>query len=773
LPLTFGRYVLQERLGAGGMGQVFRAYDNELRRDVALKLPLLDSDDPNQIERFRGEARTAATIEHPGVCQIYDIGELDGQQYITMKLVDGKSLSDLMKEGKTFTTRQAVGLVRKIADALTVAHAKGVIHRDIKPANIMLTSKSEPIVVDFGLAHQSSESRSRLTQTGAAVGTPAYMPIEQATGDLKNINQRSDVYSLTAVLFRILAGEPPYQGAPLVIIGQIIAGRIPSLAEFRSDLDEELLRIVAKGMAYKQEDRYASMRELSNDLKEYLRRTADAGTATQTARPPAKPAPPAVQQLAPLANFGTGRRNRKFLLGAACLFPFLFWLGTIIFVRTEHGTLRIEITDPRLEVTVDGEVVTVKDGDKSLQLTTGLKKIQIKSGDLGIEVDENFTLKKEDGEVRLHVVLLDNNNVQLRKGPAPAPVVSPDAGSTLSDSKSQISTPSAGWQGWPSDAPPPAIAPFDSEQAKLHQQAWADYLKIPVERTNSIGMKFVLIPPGQFTMGSTPAEIEAAVRSVREKSASEDEHWRECIKSEGPQHQVILTQAIYLGVNEVTQAEYEKVMGVNPSQFSAMGRRKVAVAGLETSKHPVENVSWYDAAEFCAKLSQQEKLKPFDYRPGETITPLDGTAYQLPSEAEWEFACRAGTATKYWFGDKDEDLVRAGWCGENSGDRTHAVGGLEANPFGLYDIHGNVFEWVQDGWDANYYSQFSEKPAINPNVIFPFSGFSAPVLRGGRYYASASGCRSSLRGSFGPTFRYPGAGFRVSLVAVGSRVSAP
>jgi hypothetical protein len=419
LPLTFGRYVLQERLGAGGMGQVFRAYDNELRRDVALKLPLLDSDDPNQIERFRGEARTAATIEHPGVCQIYDIGELDGQQYITMKLVDGKSLSDLMKEGKTFTTRQAVGLVRKIADALTVAHAKGVIHRDIKPANIMLTSKSEPIVVDFGLAHQSSESRSRLTQTGAAVGTPAYMPIEQATGDLKNINQRSDVYSLTAVLFRILAGEPPYQGTPVVIIGQIIAGRIPSLNEFRSDLDEELLRIVAKGMAYKQEDRYASMRELSNDLKEYLRRTADAGTTTQAVRPPAKSASQAVLQPSALANFGAGRRNRKLLLGAACLFPFLFWLGTIIFVRTEHGTLRIEVLDPQLQVTVDGEVVTVKDGDKSLELKTGPKRLFIRNEDLGLEFEKEFTLSK-DGEKRLHVVLVDGKNIEVREGAAPS-----------------------------------------------------------------------------------------------------------------------------------------------------------------------------------------------------------------------------------------------------------------------------------------------------------------------------------------------------------------
>ena len=336
--------------------------------------------------------------------------------------------------------------------------------------------------------------------------------------------------------------------------------------------------------------------------------------------------------------------------------------------------------------------------------------------------------------------------------------------------KPVATTPSAsasaklGWQGWPADAPPPAIAPFDAAQAKKHQEAWAKYLQIEVEYTNALGMKFVLIPPGEFTMGSTAEEIAAALKEV-----GEDKHWQECIQSEAPQHKVILTQPIYLGVNEVTQAEYEKVMGVNPSHFARLGAGKEAVAGLETTEHPVETVSWNDAAEFSAKLSKQEKLKPFYFRTGETITPLDGTGYRLPSEAEWEFACRAGTATKYWIGDQDEDLVRADWFGGNSGGRTHAAGELKANPFGLSDIHGNVWEWVQDGWDATYYGQFSDKPAINPNS--PFSAGSQRVLRGGRWFNSGSSCRSSYRYARDPTLRSYDIGFRVSLVAVGSRVS--
>ena len=316
--------------------------------------------------------------------------------------------------------------------------------------------------------------------------------------------------------------------------------------------------------------------------------------------------------------------------------------------------------------------------------------------------------------------------------------------------------PRSGWHGWPSDAPPAAIAPFDAEQAKQHQAAWAKYLGVPVEYTNSLGMKFRLIPPGEFTMGSTAEEIAAALKEV-----GEDKHWQECIKSESPQHKVILTQPIYLGVNEVTQAEYEKVMGVNPSHFTPTGMRKEAVAGLETAEHPVETVSWNDAAEFCAKLSQQEKLKPFYFRVGDTITPLAGTGYRLPSEAEWEFACRAGTTTKYWMSDKDEDLVRAGWFGGNSGQRTHAAGELKANPFGLSDMHGNVWEWVQDGWDATFYSQFQEKPAINPSS--PYSAGSQGVIRGGDWFGPASYCRSSTRHAYSPTHRYYNLDFRVSL----------
>ncbi len=285
---------------------------------------------------------------------------------------------------------------------------------------------------------------------------------------------------------------------------------------------------------------------------------------------------------------------------------------------------------------------------------------------------------------------------------------------------------------------------------------------MPIERTNPIGMKFVLIPPGEFTMGSTRAEMEEAL-----VLAGEDAHRKECVRSESPQRKVILTQPLYLGVHEVTQKEYEAVMNSNPSSFARSGldaELVERVAGLNTSNHPVEGVSSYDAAEFCSRLSQREGLKPFYLRTGDSITLLEGTGYRLPTEVEWEFACRAGTTTRYWMGDQAEDVVRAGWMETNSSARTHPVGQREANPLGLFDLYGNVWEWVQDWWEPAPDGQVVEITAGDP--AGPSSAGSQRVLRGGSWLDPAAGIRSSTRFASDPGHRSNGIGFRVVLADV-------
>lgn len=232
------------------------------------------------------------------------------------------------------------------------------------------------------------------------------------------------------------------------------------------------------------------------------------------------------------------------------------------------------------------------------------------------------------------------------------------------------------------------------------------------EFTNSRGMKFVLIQPGEFMMGSNEAD------------------------NEKPPHMVELTQPFYLGVYPVTQAEYLAVAGTNPSRFTRNARL------------PVEQVSWDDAVVCAQKLSQLS---------GEQA---HGLASGLPSEAEWEYACGAGSTGKWCFGDQESQLVDYAWFDGNSGKRTHPVGEKKPNAWGLHDMHGNVWESCLDWYDVGYYKV---SPTDDPPG--PSSG-SSRVLRGGSWNDDAANCRSAYRSTYVPSFRSSNGGFRLALSSV-------
>jgi formylglycine-generating enzyme required for sulfatase activity len=183
---------------------------------------------------------------------------------------------------------------------------------------------------------------------------------------------------------------------------------------------------------------------------------------------------------------------------------------------------------------------------------------------------------------------------------------------------------------------------------------------------------------------------------------------------------------------------------------------------MDTTHFPVERVNWNDAAEFCSKLSLRENLKPFYFRASETVTPLEGNGYRLPTEAEWEFACAAGTTSKLRIGELDDDVIRVAWTNINSGGRTHAVGELKANPFGLFDIAGNVWEWVQDTWEPTYYEQLAGT-ALAVNPCNSASRNSRRVIRGGGFTYGPFNCRFSHRFSNERWERHGNCGFRIAL----------
>jgi len=279
--------------------------------------------------------------------------------------------------------------------------------------------------------------------------------------------------------------------------------------------------------------------------------------------------------------------------------------------------------------------------------------------------------------------------------------------------------------------PPLAIAPFDEKAAKQHQAAWAKHLKVPVLWTNSIGMRFALIPPGEFEMGSTAEEV---ARLMKEAEAQKAPGWYlERLPFEAPKHRVRITRPYYAGIYEVTQAEYERVMGTNPSRLKGNPIR------------PVEQVTWHDAVAFCRRLSEDPKEK------------AAGAVYRLLTEAEWEHACRAGTTTRYSFGDDAGILDQYAWWAKNSRGSTQPVGQLRPNAFGLFDMHGNVWEWCADWHAGDYYAKSSPDDPTGPD-----SG-SSRVLRGGSWdYDLPGHFRCVCRYLHRPADRNDSYGFRVS-----------
>ena len=254
------------------------------------------------------------------------------------------------------------------------------------------------------------------------------------------------------------------------------------------------------------------------------------------------------------------------------------------------------------------------------------------------------------------------------------------------------------------------------------QAAKTQFARLAKEKTldlgNGVKMELVLIPAGKFMMGSP----------VGEKGHQENE---------GPQHEVMITKLFYMGKYAVTQEQYEAVMGQNPSHFIG-------------SKNPVEEVSWDDAQAFCKKLS------------GQTTDRV-----RLPTEAEWEYSCRAGTRTAYYSGDTDKDLDRVAWYGANSKGTTHPVGQKEANAFKLYDLHGNVWQWCQDIYGEDYYGKSEAENPQGPSQGMDFPDVAdkaVRLLRGGSWGNNPMNYRSAYRYRYDPGLRSLNVGFRVVVV---------
>jgi len=339
------------------------------------------------------------------------------------------------------------------------------------------------------------------------------------------------------------------------------------------------------------------------------------------------------------------------------------------------------------------------------------------------------------------------------------------------------------WQTWSLGAciaaPPPAVAPFSAEQAQVHQEAWARHLGTAVKTTNTLGMTLVLIPPGEFAMGSSPEQAAGALEQLRTVPRAAPGEADRIRREEQPQHRVALTHPMRIGRTEVTVGQFRKFVedakyvteterfgGGNSAKTDETDPQKRgaiwSVPGYPVAdESPVTQITYGDMAAFCNWLSaregRRECYQPADDGAWRPVFGADG--YRLPTEAEWEFACRAGTTTHYSFGDDVADLDDYAWF-----NRTAEVGGKigarpvatkRPNPFGLYDMHGNAWELCQDFHAVDAYAKSTVEDPQGPP-----SG-SRRIARGGGWHYFDLHCRSAYRNNYAPQGRTANIGFRL------------
>jgi serine/threonine protein kinase/tetratricopeptide (TPR) repeat protein len=288
---NLGPYRLERLLGRGGMGAVYLAHDPRLARDVALKVlsPSLASS-PGFRERFLSEARSCSRLNHPNITIIHEIGEEDGLDYIAFEYVEGENLEALLEREGRLSIDRALEIGRDLASALTHAHGRGIVHRDLKPANVVISTLGIPKILDFGLAKEmplaitsEGDTLARLTQAGMIVGTIAYMAPEQALGE--SVDARSDVFSFGCLLYELLSGRAPFQGAtPAQVLDHLLHAEPEPLERIRPDVPPALVRVIARAMRKEAANRYAGMEELAGDLREIRSPGATEDAGAQPAR---------------------------------------------------------------------------------------------------------------------------------------------------------------------------------------------------------------------------------------------------------------------------------------------------------------------------------------------------------------------------------------------------------------------------------------------------------------------------------------------------------
>lgn len=828
----FGDYELLGMIAHGGMGVVYEARHTKLNRLVALKMIRSgELADEGQVRRFYAEAEAAAKLDHPGIVPVYEVGEANGQHFYSMALIVGTSLYERVEATGPLPPKDAARLLKLVVEAIQYAHGKGIIHRDIKPQNILLDEASHPRLTDFGLAKQV-RGPSDLTATGQVIGTPSFMPPEQAGGKLAEVGPASDVYSLGATFYFLLTGRPPFQAAtPVETIGQVLNYEPVALRRLNPAIPRDLETICLKCLRKEIAKRYASAAELSADLGRWL------DNKPIVARP---------VRLAERAWMWCKRQPT--LVGMSLLLIVLTLTGTLVAWERRNASRAATLVEalmvaPPKDVPYAVENLTsvwwhappilrqrradeLRDAAQRLRAAEALARFGevdapfLVSGVSHAQVEEFANIvaalrhdpaaaiaqlnaefateTRPQDRFRMAVALMRLGEVEaasqmlaLAADPSQRTLfihqfenwrgnlaeVAQFLASTTSDPEFQsglcqavgrisvdelsnderralepalrelyVTSPSgavhsaAGWalKQWKLDLPPTAAA--DTQKSEKQERDWY---------VNIVGMTFVKIPAGNFDR----------------KDFEGDDLGR-----------VALTRAFWLGDCEVTRQQFEMFLA-DPKhpQGEHPGGSTIDPQSSPTADCPACSVQWFHAILFCNWLSRREGLTPYYERTGEKqkdpfITNSEwsvwrsipqSTGYRLPTEAEWEYACRARSTTFFSFGDDESSLkdyaVVGGYAVGYNLESTQPTGSRQPNGWGLFDMHGNVCEWNHD-WHEETTSD--ARPAV-VDPTGPLVG-DLRVFRGGSFVDDALKLRSAYRSSEPPNACNPHRGFRVA-----------
>lgn len=782
-------YRIIRKINQGGMSSVYLAIQLSVGREVALKVmsPALNSD-PVFSERFQREANIVGQLSHPNIVSIYDIGRHKNLNYIAMDYLPGGSVQERMASG--LSTTAVLRIMHEVAGALDHAHDKGYIHRDIKPENILFREDGSAVLSDFGVAKMVSNV-SRMTNAGTVVGTPHYMSPEQTRG--KPVDGRADIYSLGVVFYEMLTGQVPYQADEAVAIAiKHLTAPIPHLPTHYQHYQPLLDRLLAKDpdkRFQRGRDLRAALDELEGPeaLSQAYLSSAGGSTRVQllslfrallatavhalreqgrhfwrstvslrwTPRrglyrhPPTQvthiegPIPPRTDQYTTVVStnvqvathyYPVARRWRRslsliiVLLGIWSLFSVAMerqWLPgqdrlpASIAGATRETTRWLGASPPDEEATGASDPVAIQPSSQPLVLRpestsapgTDRNALPILWPELATDVAETENASDPSVPPRFELrVQPEPENAQVRIMNIAEPYY---PGIPLLPGRYRIETRHAGYDTdsrWVEIIDEPTTLSVSLKKTPVAGATFHNALE-----DGGRGPDMVIVPAGRFTMGSKKDS-----RSM-------------------PERRVRIPRAFAISRYEITFADYSKFAQATDRPLPNDHR-------WGRDSRPVMNVSWNDANAYVQWLSEQT-----------------GKPYRLPSEAEWEYAARAGAESLYWWGNDEDSATGMANCRRGCDSdftglfsaKSAPVGTYPANEFGLHDTAGNVSEWTEDC----YRNHLLEMPETGAPLIA--EDCPERTVRGGSFADSATNIAAHIRSGQAPGYQDSTIGFRV------------